>query len=586
MAVKKRKWNSFRVVPSHIPNEGILFVDHQRNGRSGHGGNTLAECRNGDIISFYSNVSGCEDDILGHGVAGWSEYRRSTDGAKTWSTPIVLDYSRKIWEGDEIFSALVFSVITAPNGTLIAFAIRFASKGWRKQLPPVYLLSHDNGETWSEPREVDPSATVQDISLTFDASFVHEDTVYIVFMGGPENMCIGPYTMYASTDNGETFARRSVLPFDYSNYYSTAGVLDNGNFIVYSYPVKGGGGVLKGFNQGDGDARTNEHYMPYVVSEDQGYTWSEVRTSYFAKRIRNPQLSAKTGDYYFMHGRSGSYGDAPGNFVLYSSKDGVNWDEGILLQKKIYGRAGGDKYSANEVIGKYDPNTPNRLLIQSSIVYDDKTSRVNERHWWIEKIAGTEVSDVGWDSLHEAAKEGDLGDVKWHLQNGARVDARNEDGHTPLALAVQERHKNVITCLIENGANVNGWCKYGRTPLSRAVFNGYPDIVERLLDAGADVDARDRDGSTPLVAAAANGHSDIVRCLGDKGADVNAEDDIYGHTALTMAARNGHLDIVKYLVDKGADVGHKGKKGRTPLDMAASQNQAQVVEFLAFVRGT
>jgi hypothetical protein len=101
-------------------------------------------------------------------------------------------------------------------------------------------------------------------------------------------------------------------------------------------------------------------------------------------------MSDKIADYYFMHGRSGSHGDAPGNLVLYSSKDGIHWDEGVLLHKKIY--PGGDKYSANEVIGKYDPSRPNRLLIQSSIVYDAHTSRVNEHHWWIEDISGTEMA--------------------------------------------------------------------------------------------------------------------------------------------------------------------------------------------------
>ena len=112
-----------------------------------------------------------------------------------------------------------------------------------------------------------------------------------------------------------------------------------------------------------------------------------MKTTYLAKRIRNPQLSAKIGDYYFVHGRSGSFGDAPGNFVLYSSRDAIHWDEGVFLHKKVY--PGGDKYSGNEVIGKYDPSTRNRLLIQSSIVYDADTSRVNERHWWVVDIAGS-----------------------------------------------------------------------------------------------------------------------------------------------------------------------------------------------------
>ena len=110
--------NEFKILPDSVPNDGLLFVDHQKFGRSGHGGNCITECQNGDIVSFYSNVSG--EIQAGHGAAGWSEYRRSKDGGKTWSSPNILDYSKRAWEGNEVYSALVFAVTTAPNGTLIA----------------------------------------------------------------------------------------------------------------------------------------------------------------------------------------------------------------------------------------------------------------------------------------------------------------------------------------------------------------------------------------------------------------------------------------------------------------------------------
>ena len=361
----------FRIVPSDIPNGGIRYVDHQKYGRSGHGGNCLTECANGDIVSFYSNVSG--EIRQGHGVAGWSEYRRSQDGGRTWSEPFVLDYSKRAWEGDDVYSALVFAVTTAPNGTLIAFASRFAGADWEKKLPPVCLLSLDHGETWSEPRPLDPDASVDDVSLTFDAVFTHDDQVFAVFMGGPATYCDGPHSMYVSGDNGETFERRSVLPFDIRNYYVTGGVLDSGDIIVYSYPYRP-----------DGDI--DEYNIPYVTSADEGRTWSEVKTTHFARAIRNPQLSRKIGNLYFLHGRTGSQSRDPRHLALYSSQDGIHWDEGRILHRR--GPGTGDAYSANEVIGKYDPSIPNRLLIQSSISYEADSLRVNERHWWVEDIDG------------------------------------------------------------------------------------------------------------------------------------------------------------------------------------------------------
>ena len=85
---------NYRIVPGDVPNKGILFVNHQAENRSGHGGNCLTECHNGDILCFYSNVSGTIWD--GHSVGGWSEYRISSDGGASWSDPIALDYSKAV----------------------------------------------------------------------------------------------------------------------------------------------------------------------------------------------------------------------------------------------------------------------------------------------------------------------------------------------------------------------------------------------------------------------------------------------------------------------------------------------------------
>jgi hypothetical protein len=352
----------FDIVPEDIPNYGILYVNHESNGRSGHGGNTITECTNGDIISFYSNVS--TDSWDGHGVGGWSEYRRSTDGGKTWSAVHILDYSKEMWEGDEIHSALVTSVITAPNGTLIATLARFGNDRWVRVKTPVYLLSYDNGETWGKPREFDEAATVEDIAYSKDASFVYDEEVFIVFHGSSDQ----PYSLFVSDDNGESFRMRSRLPFERGWYYATCSILNKGEIIVYIY-----------------ESPDQEYNLPYAISKDKGLTWSEIKTSHFAKRIRNPQMSDKIGDYYFLHGRSGMSGPDHGNLVLYWSEDGIHWNDGVYLNTSG-GRS--DSYSANEVIGKYDESKPNRLLIQSSILYDSLKA-VNIHHWWIENIHGT-----------------------------------------------------------------------------------------------------------------------------------------------------------------------------------------------------
>lgn len=371
---QKSTQKPFKIIPENIPNEGILFVDHEKTNRSGHGGHCVTECSNGDIIAFYMNT--WAEEWRGHGAGGWSSYKRSTDGGKTWSEPVDFKYSVDTWNNsdDGVYSAMVFGVVKAPDGTLIATVVRFADALWRKVLPPVYLTSNDNGYTWSEPKDLDKDATVDDVSMTFNTNFVHNNEVFIICFGGAQSPSIGPYSLYVSKDNGKSFSRRSILPFDHRNYYSAASVLENGNIIVYSYPYPTNG------RYADPRKDTDEKNIPYVISKDGGHTWSEVKTTYFAKSIRNPQMStSKVGDYYFIHGRSGSYGENPNNFVLYSSKDGINWDEGVyLVSREKTPRAGaGDFYSGNAVVGN-----PKRLLIQADISYNGP--RVSIYHWWVE----------------------------------------------------------------------------------------------------------------------------------------------------------------------------------------------------------
>ena len=61
----------------------------------------------------------------------------------------------------------------------------------------------------------------------------------------------------------------------------------------------------------------------------------------------------------------------------------------------------------------------------------------------------------GWD-LHRAAEENRADIARALIDRGAEVDARDEDGRTPLHRAASNNSLDVARMLIDRGANTDG----------------------------------------------------------------------------------------------------------------------------------
>ncbi len=77
---------------------------------------------------------------------------------------------------------------------------------------------------------------------------------------------------------------------------------------------------------------------------------------------------------------------------------------------------------------------------------------------------------------HIAAKKGDLAMVKFLLDSGAAIGAKDNKDNTPLHFAVQGGRSAVVTELLNRGANRNVRNKKGKTPfdIHRA------DVIRRV----------------------------------------------------------------------------------------------------------
>lgn len=173
----------------------------------------------------------------------------------------------------------------------------------------------------------------------------------------------------------------------------------------------------------------------------------------------------------------------------------------------------------------------------------------------------------------------DISILKLLIEKGADIEAKDESGCTPLALAVSSGNVEAVELLIEKGANKEAKDRAGRTPLMLAATDQRIEAMMLLIGNGADIEAIDQLGRTPLMLASTDLRIKAMMLLIKKGTNKEAKDK-EGRTALALAASNGEVGAMKNLIDSGADIEAKDDSGRTPFSLATSNGEIAAMEIL------
>ena len=142
-------------------------------------------------------------------------------------------------------------------------------------------------------------------------------------------------------------------------------------------------------------------------------------------------------------------------------------------------------------------------------------------------------------SMQEAIEQNDGMAVHAMALRGADVNARMENGLSPLQYAAQLGAADCVRMLLYEGAYAN--ISYtGLKPLGRAAVQGHAACVELLLAGGAEL-APISTGNA-LVMAARAGHAACVRLLLEYGTE-----DSYLYSALKAAVEQGYTACAEML---------------------------------------
>jgi ankyrin repeat protein len=170
------------------------------------------------------------------------------------------------------------------------------------------------------------------------------------------------------------------------------------------------------------------------------------------------------------------------------------------------------------------------------------------------------------EELIEAAKENNPLEVRRLLSAGANIEAKNNNGNTPLHWACSHGHVQVFKELVEHGADIEAQSSEGWTALHIAALMDHLAVVNELLSPndsngtattilgkrksrGANIETKDYRGDTPLHNASCKGHLAIVQALLAVGANILAANN-QGQLPIHRAISRGHSAVIKCLLKK------------------------------------
>lgn len=187
-------------------------------------------------------------------------------------------------------------------------------------------------------------------------------------------------------------------------------------------------------------------------------------------------------------------------------------------------------------------------------------------------------SNNGDSPLIRASSGGNLGVVKVLLEHNAEVNLQNKWGDSSLIRASTGGNLEVVKVLLEHKAEVNVQNNYGSTSL---MLTDDPKISSILLNNGAEINTKDYSNMTALILSEC---LELTRLLIECKADPNAQDS-GGNSAVMWNVINMNPTIVGLLCESGADFNAPDSENMTPFNVAQYMNGwRQKKEFDAFIK--
>lgn len=190
----------------------------------------------------------------------------------------------------------------------------------------------------------------------------------------------------------------------------------------------------------------------------------------------------------------------------------------------------------------------------------------------------------GMQPLYWACRRGHMNMVQKLCEVDKTGDAINfqqtEDHATTLHGAIESGDSEIVAYLLNHGAEVNRPNSEIGSALYFASQKGAIGIVQQLLDRQADPNLPGGEQVTALAAAVESEDLNVVKLLVENGAEINPSVEYNLGNSLGAACYWGEYEIAEYLLEKGCDYTKKACDDTTPIETAAEEGFADIVQLL------